>query len=76
MEVAESSLALAARHSAVPCALLLTDVALSMTLEATRLQLTGKSLLDAWQMTLTASGNHTWLAVSHGPMGEFGDFPS
>jgi DNA polymerase III epsilon subunit-like protein len=50
MEVAESSLALAARHAAVPCALLLTDVALSMTLEASRLQLTGKSLLDTWQM--------------------------
>eukprot|EP00435_Cladocopium_sp_Y103_P024117 s327_g5.t2 len=50
MEVAESSLALAARHAAVPCALLLTDVALSMTLEASRLQQTGKSLLDTWRL--------------------------
>lgn len=48
MEVAESSLALAARHGAVPMALLLTDVALSMTFEASRLQQTGKSLLEAW----------------------------
>ena len=46
MEVAESSLSLAARFASVPCALLLTDVALSCTLEASRLQHTGEALLE------------------------------
>jgi len=46
MDVAETSLALAASFTTVPCALLLTDVALSMTLEASRVQHTGKALLE------------------------------
>lgn len=45
MEVAECSLALAARYATVPCSLLLTDVALSCTLEASRLQHSGQALL-------------------------------
>merc|ERR1719235_2798255 len=40
------SLALAARFSAVPAAMLLTDVALSCTLEASRMQHASKQLLD------------------------------
>eukprot|EP00913_Durusdinium_trenchii_P013101 g12297.t1 len=46
MEVAESSLSLAAQFASVPCALLLTDVALSCTFEASRLQHTGKALIE------------------------------
>lgn len=46
MEVAESSLALSARCSSVPSALLLTDVALSCTFEASRMKHTSKQLLE------------------------------
>ena len=49
MDVAETSLALAASFTTVPCALLLTDVALSMTFEASRVQHTGKALLETWR---------------------------
>jgi len=51
MDVAETSLALAASFTTVPCALLLTDVALSMTLEASRVQHTGKALLEVQRET-------------------------
>eukprot|EP00930_Biecheleria_cincta_P040469 TRINITY_DN27727_c0_g1_i1.p1 TRINITY_DN27727_c0_g1~~TRINITY_DN27727_c0_g1_i1.p1 ORF type:complete len:1228 (+),score=279.05 TRINITY_DN27727_c0_g1_i1:76-3759(+) len=53
MEVAEVSLCLAARFAAVPAALLLTDVALSCTLEASRLQHAGKQLLDVRKDTIS-----------------------
>jgi hypothetical protein len=46
MEVAEASLALAARFSAVPAAILLTDVALSCTFEASRMQHASQQLLE------------------------------
>ncbi|CAJ1428614.1 unnamed protein product [Effrenium voratum] len=51
MEVAESSLSVAARFTSVPCALLLTDVALSCTLEASRLQHTGKAATEVGRDT-------------------------
>jgi len=46
MEVAEASLALAARFSAVPAAILLTDAALSCSFEASRMQHASKQLLE------------------------------
>lgn len=51
MEVAENSLALAARFSQVPSALLLTDVALSCTFEASRAQHSAARLLEVKQDT-------------------------
>lgn len=51
MEVAESSLALAARFSHVPASLLLTDVALSCTFEASRAQHAAGRLLEIKQDT-------------------------
>lgn len=53
MEVAEASLCLAARFSAVPTALLLMDVALSCTLEASRLQHAGQQLLEVRKDTVS-----------------------
>jgi len=53
MEVAECSLSLSARFSSVPTALLLTDVALSCTLEASRIQHTGKQLLEVRRDTIS-----------------------
>ncbi|CAE7189323.1 unnamed protein product, partial [Symbiodinium sp. CCMP2456] len=52
MEVAECSLSVAARFAAVPCALLLTDVALSCTLEASRLKHAGQLLHDVRRDTI------------------------
>ncbi|CAE7304538.1 abhd13 [Symbiodinium natans] len=52
MEVAECSLSVAARYAAVPCALLLTDVALSCTLEASRLKHTGQLLHEVRRDTI------------------------
>ncbi|CAE8736290.1 unnamed protein product [Polarella glacialis] len=46
MEVAENSLSLAARYAAVPMAMLLTDVALSCTFEASRMQHNALQLLE------------------------------
>lgn len=53
MEVAEASLELAARFSSVPAALLLTDVALSCTFEASRMTHAAKQLLDVRSDTIT-----------------------
>jgi len=53
MEVAESSLLFAARSSSVPAAMLLTDVALSCTLEASRILHSAKTLLEVRGETLT-----------------------
>mmetsp|Transcript_8360 Transcript_8360/g.14087 ORF Transcript_8360/g.14087 Transcript_8360/m.14087 type:complete len:1240 (+) Transcript_8360:71-3790(+) len=53
MEVAECSLVLAARFAAVPAALLLTDVALSCTFEASRMQHSAKQLLEVRSDTIT-----------------------
>eukprot|EP00931_Biecheleriopsis_adriatica_P115646 TRINITY_DN91413_c0_g1_i1.p1 TRINITY_DN91413_c0_g1~~TRINITY_DN91413_c0_g1_i1.p1 ORF type:complete len:1201 (-),score=299.63 TRINITY_DN91413_c0_g1_i1:100-3702(-) len=53
MEVAECSLSLAAKFSSVPSALLLTDVALSCTFEASRLQHTGEQLLEVKRDTVS-----------------------
>ncbi|CAE7921028.1 unnamed protein product [Symbiodinium sp. KB8] len=52
MEVAECSLSVAARFAAVPCALLLTDVALSCTLEASRLKHAGQLLHEVRRDTI------------------------
>ena len=64
MDVAETSLALAASFTTVPCALLLTDVALSMTLEASRVQHTGKALLETdpvgWKTDEVLPGKSRW----------------
>jgi len=53
MEVAESSLLFAARSSSVPAAMLLTDVALSCTLEASRILHSAKTLLEVRGETVT-----------------------
>lgn len=53
MEVAESSLLFAAVSSSVPAAMLLTDVALSCTLEASRILHSAKTLLEVRSETLT-----------------------
>jgi len=52
MEVAESSLGLAARFAAVPSSLLLTDVALSCTFAASCMQHAAKQLLDVQRDTI------------------------
>ncbi|CAK0875249.1 unnamed protein product [Prorocentrum cordatum] len=51
MEVAECSLALSARFSAVPASMLLTDVALSCTFEACRMQHAARQLLEVGRDT-------------------------
>lgn len=53
MEVSECSLVLAARFAAVPAALLLTDVALSCTFEASRMQHAAHQLLEVRRDTIT-----------------------
>eukprot|EP00439_Symbiodinium_sp_Y106_P006000 s3567_g1.t1 len=69
MEVAECSLSVAARFAAVPCALLLTDVALSCTLEAARLKHAGQLLHEVRRDTIgtlqtlqAAATTYTWIA--------------
>lgn len=52
MEVAESSLTFAARFSAVPASLLLTDIAMSCTFEASRTQHAAERLLDVRRDTM------------------------
>lgn len=53
MEVAECSLALAARFAMVPSAMLLTDVALSCTFEASRIQHAAKQLKEVRRDTVS-----------------------
>lgn len=52
MEVAEASLTFAARFSAVPASLLLTDIAMSCTFEASRMQHAAERLLDVRRDTM------------------------
>lgn len=53
MEVAESSLALAARFAMIPSAMLLTDVALSCTFEASRIQHAAEQLKEVRRDTVS-----------------------
>jgi curved DNA-binding protein CbpA len=53
MEVAESSLALAARFAMIPSAMLLTDVALSCTFEASRIQHAAHQLKEVRRDTVS-----------------------